>query len=244
MLPDFISCMMYSEEGHDGDGEIFVGVGGEDGSANEEEVFHVPRLAEGVAHGVFGGGSHAGGAGFVDDFARIVDGLNGGARGGRAAHFGEDSGEGFLHVLDLIELVVGPFPVESENGDAPLVETVGIDFAVAVFVGNHFTAISGTEGGTIVAAGTAHEILAIGGGGCGIEDAECAHAGHLAGVAKLDVVSAREVEFVVFPVIPPWSVDMVAARAVFVVGGEAFESGNVGTEVAAYGIDEVFSNMA
>ena len=42
----------------------------------------------------------------------------------RAAHLGDERAEGLLHVLHLVELVVGPLPVEAEHRNAELVDDV------------------------------------------------------------------------------------------------------------------------
>ena len=65
------------------------------------------------------------GAGFVSD---------------GAAHGFDDLLEGFLHMLGLQNFVLAPFEVEAQDGNAPLIDNLRIDFAIAVFIGNHFAA--------------------------------------------------------------------------------------------------------
>ena len=48
--------------------------------------------------------------------------------------------ERLLHVFGLQNLVLAPFEMEAQHGNAPLIDGIGIDFAVAVLVRDHFAA--------------------------------------------------------------------------------------------------------
>ncbi len=56
------------------------------------------------------------------------------------AHGLDDLFEGLLHVLGLQDLILAPFEVEPQNRNAPLIDNLRIDLAIAVFVRNHFAA--------------------------------------------------------------------------------------------------------
>src|SRR5437588_427705 len=110
-----------------------------------EKIFDIVCLAKAVEHGSFGIGAHARGADFVNDSAAGLDAERQVAMDGSsglvfAAHGFDDGFECFLHVLGLEQLVIGPFEVEAKNWNAPLIDDLGIDFAVGVGVGDHFTA--------------------------------------------------------------------------------------------------------
>ena len=48
--------------------------------------------------------------------------------------------KGFLHVPGHADFIIAPFEVKLQNWDAPLIHDIVVNFAVAVFIGNHFTA--------------------------------------------------------------------------------------------------------
>src|SRR6185437_8391962 len=52
-------------------------------------------------------------------------------------HLIHQRAERLLHVLALEILVIGPFPVEAQDRNAPLVDGAGIELAVAVLVRDH-----------------------------------------------------------------------------------------------------------
>src|SRR6266567_3560925 len=128
-------------ESHDGERGIFVGIGDERSAIGDEKIFDVMRLAKAAEDGSFGIGAHARGADFVDDFSSRLDAKGIFAVDGSfgfvfAAHGFDDRAESFLHVLGLQQFVIGPFEMEAQDGNAPLIEDIGIDFAISVGVGN------------------------------------------------------------------------------------------------------------
>src|SRR5690348_9572534 len=132
-------------ESHDGERRIFVGIGDERCPIGDEEVLDVMRLAEAVENGGLGIGAHARGAHFVNDFSASLDAerefpMNGGSGFVFAAHGLDDGAKRVLHVLGLKQFVIRPFEVEPQHGNAPLIDHVGIDFAVSVRIGNHLSA--------------------------------------------------------------------------------------------------------
>src|SRR6266704_7213636 len=76
-------------------------------------------------------------------------------------HLRDERPEGLLHVLHLLVLVVGPLPVEPQNGDAPPVHRVWVDLAVGVVVGDHLAAAREANRGAVVAAVVVLELLAV-----------------------------------------------------------------------------------
>src|SRR6478752_7612437 len=116
-------------EGHDGEGGIFVRVGGEGAAVGDQEVFDVPGAAFVIHHGVFGIAAHAGGADLVDDLAGAVDGFGAVVLVNRseagAAHAFDDGLEGAVHMAGLVQLVLAPLPVEAQHRNAPLIHHVG-----------------------------------------------------------------------------------------------------------------------
>src|SRR5258708_28700210 len=98
--------------------------------------------------------AHAHRTDFVDDDATVGDAVGMtavGLRVGQIASAGgfDDFAVSLLHVLRHFDFVVAPLPVEAENGNAPLVDGGGIDFAVAVFVGDHFAAAGEADVGAV-----------------------------------------------------------------------------------------------
>ena len=58
----------------------------------------------------------------------------------RSAHRFNNLLERFLHVPGLQNFVLAPLEVEAQHRNAPLIDDVRIDLAVAILVGNHFAA--------------------------------------------------------------------------------------------------------
>src|SRR5256712_462960 len=128
-----------------------------EGSAvRDEQVLAVVRLAPAVRHGGLRVVPHARAAQLVDDDAAGGDAVPlFGARHRRerlTPHVRDEPPEGLLHVLDLLVLVVGPLPVEPQNGDAPPVHRVRVDLAVGVVVWDHLAAAREADRGAVVAA--------------------------------------------------------------------------------------------
>src|SRR5215472_483322 len=142
---------------HDGERRIFVGIGNERRTVGDEKVFDVVRLAETVEDGSLGIGAHARGADLVNNFAAGLDSERKIAMDGSlgfvfAAHGFDDGTESFLHVLGLKQFVIGPLEVEAQDGNAPFINDVGINFAVRVRVGNHFAASGEADVATVLFA--------------------------------------------------------------------------------------------
>src|SRR2546426_2722796 len=107
-----------------------------EGSAvRDEQVLAIVRLAPAVRHGGLRVVPHARAAQLVYDDAAGGDAVPlFGARHRRerlTPHLRDEPPEGLLHVLDLLVLVVGPLPVEPQNGDAPPVHRLRVDLAAA-----------------------------------------------------------------------------------------------------------------
>src|SRR5918993_30742 len=130
----------------------------------------------------------------------------------------EDLAEGPLHVADLIQLVIAPLPVEAQDRYPPAIDGRGIDFAVAVLVGDHLAAAGQTDGAAVIGAdGRFHlEPVAFGARERAVERA---HRRHPVPAADLDVIPARKIEPLVVPVPPrhvqvrPVAVGVVARHA-------------------------------
>ena len=102
-------------------------------------------LAIAIEHGSFGIRAHARRADFVNDLSSGLDAkrkitMNGSAGLVFAAHGFHNGAKSFLHVLGLKQFIVGPFEVKAQDGDAPLIDEVRINFAVGVRIRNHFAA--------------------------------------------------------------------------------------------------------
>src|SRR5262249_53329525 len=111
-----------------------------------------------------------------------------------AAHGGDDLLERLLHVARLADFVFAPLEVEAQHGDAPLIDDVGVDLAVAVFVGYHFAAAGEVDVGAVDLAKVEFEILAVTAAEEVVGSTKDARAGHAASTADFDVIAARERE--------------------------------------------------
>src|SRR5207253_3172955 len=108
-----------------------------------EKVFYIPSLAVLIQHRSFRIITDLCGSDLMDDlaprlnspalvFARLLYDYT--------AHGLDNFLKGSLHVPGLQDFVLAPFEMKAQNGDAPLINDVRIDFAVAIIVWNHFTA--------------------------------------------------------------------------------------------------------
>src|SRR5205814_1944949 len=139
--------------------------------------------------------AHLGGADFVNDLARPGDAAArcvAGGKGHLASGGGDDLLESLLHVFRLIDFVVAPFEVEAQHGNAPLIDDVGVEIAVAVLVGDHFAAAGEVDAGAVDLADIALQVLAVAAAEERVRSAEDAGAGHAASAADLDMIAARE----------------------------------------------------
>src|SRR4051812_8860561 len=122
--------------------------------------------------------------------------------------------EHFLHVARHLHFVIGPLPMETQNGNSPLVHHGGINLAVAVFVGDHLPTSSKADAGAISAPA-----LLLQGGTVSFKVianiVKVGHARHIATAAKLDVVAAKVVVLAVE--LPPRNVHVHSAHTIVVV---------------------------
>src|ERR1700733_13298162 len=134
----------------------------------------------------------------------------------------DNGAEGFLHILRHLDFVVAPLPVKAQHGNAPLVYGIGIDIAVAVFVGNHFAASAEADGRAVHAAAFLLE-----GGAVSLEFfahmVKLPDPGHAKPAAEFDVVAAQKVILAVE--LPPRHVHVHAAYAIVIVAGHFFQLG-------------------
>jgi hypothetical protein len=94
----------------------------------------------------------------VDDFPAARDAAHpGDPTAGRA----DDFLERVLHVFGLQDLVLAPLKVEAQHGDAPLIHRDGIDFTVALLVGDHLAASGEMNIGAVDFADIALEVPAV-----------------------------------------------------------------------------------
>src|SRR5204863_7611901 len=125
------------------------------------------HLAEAIEHGGFWIGAHARGAHLVNNLAAFlnpegilpVDGSFGPIF---AAHGFDDGAKRLLHVLGLKQLVVRPLEVEAQRGNAPLIDDVGIDLAVGVWVRKHLAAAGEADVRAVDLAGALPHFARIG----------------------------------------------------------------------------------
>src|SRR5581483_3222019 len=84
-----------------------------------------------------------GGANFVNDFAALRNApisICADAVSYRATHCLDNFSKRILHMLGLQNFVLTPFEMEAQHRNAPLVDNIGINLAIAVFVRNHLSA--------------------------------------------------------------------------------------------------------
>src|SRR5215469_12154404 len=132
-------------ERHDRKRRVLVRIRHKRSAIGDEKIFYLVGLAKAVEDGSLWVGTHARGANFVNDFPARLNSKGKIAVDGRvgfifAPHSFDDGPECFLHVLGLKQFVVGPFEMEAQDGDAPLINDLGINCAVRVRVGNHLAA--------------------------------------------------------------------------------------------------------
>src|SRR5450631_1214608 len=100
--------------------------------------------------------------------------------------------ESLLHVFRHFDFVVAPLPVEAKHGNPPFVCRVRINVAIAVLVGNHFTAASEADVDAIGVAASLLEADAI-----ALSEiahaVKFAHSRHGLPAAEFNVISAQEI---------------------------------------------------
>src|ERR1019366_9199725 len=97
-----------------------------------------------------------------------------------------------LHVFRLQNLILAPFEVETQHGDAPLVHRVGIEIAVAIGIGDHSAAPGEADLCAVHFAQVPLQLYAITAAQDALGTAEVVRARQSAPAAELDVISARE----------------------------------------------------
>src|SRR5439155_1414103 len=199
-----------------------------------------------VQHALSGIFSHDDSARFVDDGS--ADGnpaalaLRIPQAGRGSAHRLDNVHKGLVHMLGLLDLMLGPAPVEAEHRDAPLVYGARIYVAVGVLVGNHLAAPGQSDTGPIPLADMLLQRLPIAlmRPAGAVERSDLRHA---ESAADLDVIASREI-FLLLIEQPPGHVDMHAADAVRIMPRQAFQRRNVAAEAVADRIGEVASDLS
>src|SRR5690348_5072912 len=69
-----------------------------------------------------------------------------------AAHSLEDGLKGVVHMLRLLQLGLGPFVMETQSGDALLVDDIRADIALGSLVGNLFASSREMDVGAVIVA--------------------------------------------------------------------------------------------
>src|SRR5205814_10584911 len=104
-------------------------------------------------------------------------------------------------------------PMETQHGNAPLINRVWIEIAIAIFVGNHFPAARKSDIGAVHASATLFQwrsvplvffanII------------ELTHHRHAPDASKLYVIAAQKVVLAVE--LPPWHVQMHPANPIVI----------------------------
>ena len=146
------------------------------------------------------------------------------------------------HVLRLFDLVLGPFEMEAEDGNAELIDLIRVDLAVGLLVGNHVAAAREADMRAILPADFVLERLSV--TFMSLRDAViAADLRHAEAAADLDVIAAREI-LVLLVEFPPGHINVHAADAVAVVARHAFERRNVPREAVAHRVGEVAPDLS
>ncbi len=159
------------------------------------------------------------------------------------AHLRDQRAEGLLHVADLIQLVVGPLPMEAQNRNSKAVDDIGIDLGVAVVVWNHLSPTRESYCRPIIPPVILLELLAVSAARwVALDPAHEARAGGANSSPHLDVVPAGKIELLVTQ--PPRHVDVHPSGAVFIVRDVVFHRGDVSGDVGAGRVGDVFADRA
>src|ERR1700730_8267173 len=149
-----------------------------------------------VQHRGLGIVAHASNPEFVDDHAAVLDAIGMPALRLRLADKSSarrlhNRAESFLHVLRHLDFIVAPVPVEAQHRDAPLIDDVGIEIAIAVLIRNHLASTAKSDVSAIAAAAAllegrseAFEFFA--------DCVELAPPGHAAAAIEFNVVPAEK----------------------------------------------------
>src|SRR5688572_33036770 len=121
-------------------------------------------------------------------------------------------------MLHLIDLGVGPLPVEAKHRDSEAVDDIRIELAVRVVVRDHLAAPLEADRGAVVLPVVLFQLHSVSAAGrIAVNPAHEARARLSHTTTYLDVVSARKIELLV--VEPPRHVDVHSACAILVVPG-------------------------
>ena len=146
-------------------------------------------------------------------------------------------------MLHLIELVVGPLPVEAEHRDAELVDHVRVDLRIALLVRDLLAAPGETDRRAVVAAVVLLELRPVAAGTGESLDATAEAVRRLPQpTIDFDVIPAREVELLVIE--PPGHVHVHAADAVLVVRDVIDHRRDETAGVGAGGVGDVLADDA
>src|SRR5580704_5624106 len=120
--------------------------------------------------------------------------------------------------------------MKTENGDAPSIDDIRIDFAVAIRVGNHFAASREAD---VTAVDFARALLKLHTVTFFllVHAAKHADSGHIAAAAKFDVIAAGKIILAIK--LPPGHVQVHAAGAVVIVRGSFLELREIAIATAA-----------
>src|SRR5258706_15707454 len=206
-------------ERHDRERRILIRIGDQRPAIGDKQILHAVRLAEAIEHGGFRIGAHARGAHLVNNLAAFLNpegilAVDGSLGPVFTAHGFDDGAKRLLHVLGLEQLVIRPLEVETQRGDAPLIDDVGIDLAVGVRVGKHFAAAGEVDVRAVDLASALLQLRAVA-FFIVTQTMEHADAGHIASPAHLDVIAAGKIILAVE--LPPRHVHVHSADAVVIV---------------------------
>src|SRR5277367_6519213 len=147
-LPQFFRQILGRAPRQSGDRErrILVGIADKRRGIGDKQILHFVRLAVFVERGSTRIVPHPHGAKFVDDLTPNADAIAfhrlGFGPGYGSPHGFQYGGKGLMHVLGLLQLVIGPFEVEAQNRNTELVDYGRVDLAISIRVRDMLTASS------------------------------------------------------------------------------------------------------
>src|ERR1035441_6883542 len=128
---------------HNRERRVFVGVADEGSAVGDKEVLAIPRLAIRIHHGSRAIRSHAGSPYLMDDSAPFADApivLRPEFPKWLSSRRQNDFLKGLAGIFRHLYFIFAPLEMESKDRDAPRVDHVLVDFAVAVVIGDHLAA--------------------------------------------------------------------------------------------------------
>src|SRR5690348_15295083 len=136
--------------------------------------------------------------------------------------------ERLLHVPGLQQLVIAPFEMEAQNGNSPLIDDIGVDFAIAVLIGDHFTSAREVNFASVELAEIALEFdtVAASEPAFGVAS-EHTRLGLRAPAADLNVIAASKGQLSCFLLLvePPGHIEMHAADTVLISRRKVLQNG-------------------